>query len=444
MNSPVIIIPIETSARELLYKQILCTKLANQGFTCYLGSKSQVTPLLSRGRNYIYLDKGYHKGVSESLYATIRSNGGNIVSLDEEGGIDFGDNSTLLGRYSPQLFEASSIVFLWGKKQREIVKSHILDPRRVKITGHPRFELLKPEHNALYRNESDRIVSKYGDFILFNTNMGFGNNIKGDKFVIKNYGKRFKNIEQIVAFDKQKIKAIESAVLAVAEQYPEMTIIIRPHPEEDMDPYIQAFGQYKKIKVIFKGSAVPWLLAAKAMIHPDCTTAVESLFIGSKSLSILPEDHPKDLVTHIPLEASSAHTSIESLLKELKTMLQERREINWEDHPFAEAYFSVSLKTLETIVHSLKELGLTLQSTGFNIDSIFLRDRLRLEIGILRRRFKGGPAAKLIKNKLTGLNRGAIRSNQRIIDNFLDVKDTSLSQLTAELVRYNAFTGDKG
>jgi surface carbohydrate biosynthesis protein len=444
MNSPVIIIPIETSARELLYKQILCTMLSTQGFTCYLGSKSQIAPLLTRIKGYIYFDKGYHKGTSEALYNTIGSNGGYIVSLDEEGGIDFGNNSTLLGRYSSLLFEASNMVFLWGHRQREIVNAHISDSNKVKVTGHPRFELLKPEHHALYRKEVDRIVTKYGDFILFNTNMGFGNNIKGDAFVIENYGKRFNNIDQIVAFDKQKIKAIISVVIAVAKQHPEMMIIVRPHPEEDIDPYIQAFARYEKIKVIFKGSAVPWLMAAKAMIHPDCTTAVESLFIGAKPLSFLPEGHPKDLVTHIPLEASSVHTRIESLLLELKSLLQERQEIIWEDHPFAEAYFSISQKTLESIVRLLKEFSQTIHSNGSPKNDLSILDRLRMEIRILRRKIDMNPAAKLIQNKLTGLNRGSVMNNQRIIEDVMGANDTSFSQLTSELVRYNAVARGQG
>ena len=105
----------------MIYKTYLSHYLAINGHRCYLGSKSDISYLIRKLKNYIYLDKGYHKGVSEKIYNTIKDNNGTIVNLDEEGAVDFNDNSTLFGRYSPELFNHVDYVFFWGIYQYEII-----------------------------------------------------------------------------------------------------------------------------------------------------------------------------------------------------------------------------------------------------------------------------------------------------------------------------------
>ncbi len=204
-------------------------------------------------KNYIYLDKGYHRGVSEKLYEVVRQNKGFIVNIDEEGGVDYSDGSTLMGRYSETLFNNANLSFLWGRKQFDLVKNNMTKENQVIVSGHPRFELLKPEFHFLYQVEVDSIKKRFNNFILINTNMGFGNNIRGDDFVKSNYGGRFKNIDQIIAFDKKKLEAYRSLILELSQQL-NKTIILRPHPEEDHSFYIDAFKNRNNIH----GTTDPW------------------------------------------------------------------------------------------------------------------------------------------------------------------------------------------
>ena len=53
------------------------------------------------------MDKGYHAGVSEFMYSKIKKNNGIIINLDEEGAVDFSDNSTLKQRYSKKLLKGA-------------------------------------------------------------------------------------------------------------------------------------------------------------------------------------------------------------------------------------------------------------------------------------------------------------------------------------------------
>lgn len=349
-----ILIPIETSSRELLYKVYLCNLLSNNGFNCYLGSKSNIFHLAEYLKNYIYLDKGYHADVSESLYEKIRENMGVIVNLDEEGAVDFSDNSTLKERYAPKLFEYTCTVFLWGVKQYDLIKNNTGAERKTLITGHPRFELLKPEFHYLYRQDVEKITQKHGNFILINTNMGFGNNIKGDDFVIENYGNRFRNIRNIVSFDKIKVNAFVELIIELSSTL-DKKIILRPHPEEDLSLYVNAFKGIDNIKVIYSGSVVPWLLAADDIIHPDCTTAVECLFLGKLPISYMPENHPKDIVTKVPLEVSMVFNKISQVVEYLSNN-QSHVNHKHKRHQVLEDYFSYNQPTTQLIIDKLKEI----------------------------------------------------------------------------------------
>jgi len=385
-----ILIPVETTSRELLYKIYLCHHLALKGFQCYLGRKSYINYLIKNLKGYIYIDKGYHKNVSETIYTHVKNKNGIIINIDEEGGIDFNDGSTIIHRYTKTLFDNAYLTFMWGNQQYELVKKNMNKENKVVVTGHPRFELLKPEFHYLYEDEVNKIIIKYNDFILINTNMSFGNNIRGDKFVKANYGSRFKKVDQIIEFDKLKLDAYQSLIQNLSYQL-DKTIIIRPHPEEDHSFYLDAFNDTGNIHVVYEGSVIPWILAADLMIHPDCTTGIESLFLGKKSLSFLPEDYPEDLITFLPLEASECFTSESELISFINNKMDSIKRVDLKNYSFAENVFSMSKSTTELIVgeinkikkgHYLKERkGLTLSKHTHlglkNLRSIvFKSDRL--------------------------------------------------------------------
>jgi surface carbohydrate biosynthesis protein len=392
-----ILIPIETSSRELLYKVYLCRLLAENGFKCYLGRKSQINYLMNCLSDYIYLDKGYHCGESDLLYKIIKKNNGLIVSLDEEGGVDFADNSTLLSRYAKQFFSAVDFTFLWGFKQHDLIKSNLMDLSKVEITGHPRFEMLKPEYHYLYKNEVEKIKKDHGNFLLINTNMGFGNNINGDDFVSRNYGGRFKKIDQIISFDKEKLDCYIHLIKELSHNC-NLNIVVRPHPEENQSVYQKAFGHIKNIKITNSGSVIPWLLAAQQMIHPDCTTAIESLFLGKQAYSFLPKNYPKNLVTHLPISSSAVFTDVDRLIDSIKNQQTEKTADNYD---FVNSYFSIESQSFKIIVSRLVSIK---KIRNKNCNSIFWRDWLWLRLKSLRSEFFPAEGQKLINNKLKGFN----------------------------------------
>jgi surface carbohydrate biosynthesis protein len=422
-----VIIPIEIAARELLSKVYLCHHLASRGLRCYLGSKHQISVLTEKLSNYIYLDKGYHKNISESIYAQIKKNNGLIVSLDEEGAVDYPDGSTLQSRYSKSLFENADLVFMWGSAQLDLIKNNAGANQKVKITGHPRFEMLKPEFNYLYQEDVHEIRNRFGDFILINTNMGFGNNIRGDAFVESNYGGRFRSIRDNIAFDKEKLRAYRQLITELSKNISK-SIVIRPHPEEDRYYYNDVSKKYKNIHVVHEGPVIPWLLAAGTLIHPDCTTAIEALFLGKKPISYLPHDYPKNLVTHLPLQASSNFTSKAKLISFLKEREASQEQVYLKDYPFAEEYFSISNSSTEVIAEEIMKISKVLQNKKTSLLSF--NELLQLKLISLKSRIpRWSKSFDLAKNKLGGVK-------EKIVYNIHEKINKNISG-----VKYQAITG---
>ena len=284
---------------------------------------------------------------------------------------------------------------------KRVDENKMLKESKFLVSGHPRFELLKPRFHSIYNEEVRKIKKKFNNFILINTNMSFGNNIKGDDFVLSNYGGRFKNIDHIVDFDKKKLDAFKSLIIRISKL--NRNIVIRPHPEEDISFYINSFINHKNVNVVYEGSVVPWLLCSNIMIHPDCTTALEYLFIGKNPISYLPKGYNVGLVTKLPLKSSLCFTNEDEVIEYIKNSDSLDNKVDINNYPLIEKYFSYSKPSTKLIVGQINNLSKNIKHVDFislqlNQKFYLLLKSIRASIVINR------ASSKLIKNKLKGLS----------------------------------------
>nr|MBC8146779.1 hypothetical protein [Bacteroidota bacterium] len=174
-----LLFPIETGNRETISKLFIACKFAEKGYVSYIGTKIHIFNIIKYLKQPVYFDKGYHQGVSERIHNKIKEQNGIIVSLDEEIGVDLNDFSTLSKRFPEKAIKIFDLIFLWGTKQDKYLRErrNNYNPKKVFVTGHPRFELLRDKYQSLYSSMVEDIKSKYGKYILINTNFGFGNNL---------------------------------------------------------------------------------------------------------------------------------------------------------------------------------------------------------------------------------------------------------------------------
>jgi surface carbohydrate biosynthesis protein len=74
-----------------------------------------------------------------------------------------------------------------------------------------------------------------------------------------------------------------------ARENPDLKFVVRPHPGENMGVWKEAFRENANVNVIREGASIPWLMAAKAIIHNGCTTAVEAGIIDHTPITYCPE-----------------------------------------------------------------------------------------------------------------------------------------------------------
>jgi len=300
-------------------------------------------------------------------------------------------------------------IFLWGVHQQNLLKKNITNKSQISVSGHPRFELLNKKYSYLYKSNVESIKKQHNNFILINTNMGFGNNIRGDEFVKTNYLSRIPNISKVIEFDKLKRDTIIELSIMLSKHH---NIIIRPHPEEDEVYYKNIFAKYDNINIDKSGSVIPWIIASDIMIHPDCTTSIESLLLGKKAISILPNNYNPDLVTQLPLKVSWEYDTVGEVVSFINNKLYIDNIINYDDYSFLEEYFSISKKSSELIVDKICE---------------FKDDRSKVNNPTISKYYyaiknKIKKKSKLINDKLQGFQYEKLLSIQKTFNNSKKVK----------------------
>ena len=66
----------------------------------------------------------------------------------------------------------------------------------------------------------------------------------------------------------------------IAEAFPDMRIVVRPHPVEKHAAWEEIAARHDNVELAQEGNVLPWLLAARALIHNGCTTGVEAYGLG--------------------------------------------------------------------------------------------------------------------------------------------------------------------
>jgi hypothetical protein len=85
---------------------------------------------------------------------------------------------------------------------------------------------------------------------------------------------------------KQKIfEDFQKLIPALEDDFPACTIVVRPHPAENPRIYHQIAETCRRVRVTNEGNVVPWLMAAKALIHNGCTTGVEAYALDVAAIS---------------------------------------------------------------------------------------------------------------------------------------------------------------
>lgn len=294
-----LIIPVESQIREFDAKLLLACVAARRNFPVVIGRLKTLNARLSSFPRSIYLAKG----IAPEFIPTFRilqGLGHAITGWDEEALVHLPPEIYFTKRMSPEAGQYVSNLFAWGRENAALWQSSPhYSGTPIHVTGNPRLDLLRPEMRSYFMNDTKERRRIYGDFFLINTNFSMVNSNRslftsqvgaGHERLLgpAAAGMTWEFAERLERHKLDVFQRFQDMIPKLARAFPKINIVIRPHPSENPLIYHRISADCEHVHVAIEDNVTPWLLAAKAMIHNGCTTAVEASLLGVPSVSFGP------------------------------------------------------------------------------------------------------------------------------------------------------------
>jgi surface carbohydrate biosynthesis protein len=294
-----IYLPIEVQHREFTSKLLFACVAAERGYNVVIGERSRMRSLIETLPNGVFVEKSL--GATSTHFDEMKSyrDAGHLVVISDEESpsiysipdawVDF--------RISENVLDQVNFFFSWGKEQENIIRKQLsLGESKFRTTGSHRVDVWQKPACLLHQHKADKIIKKYGKYILFPSNFAYKLDPRGyhyhfDKARARggyDTPKRAKYYWDSVINRDEVYDAIRDNLQSVVDAFPEYKLIIRPHPNESVDLWKAFIGDIENTEVVYEGEVSPWLLGSSAMFHNGCTTALEYRMMGRQPVSFRP------------------------------------------------------------------------------------------------------------------------------------------------------------
>jgi surface carbohydrate biosynthesis protein len=327
-----LILPIETKVRELDGKLLLAAIAAERGWGVIIGYKNTIVEDTENIIGIVLEKDGYT--LNKRIHRFLDS-GKLVCALDEEGLVYLNSHDYYRRRLNEENLNNISAYLLWGNVQKRDVLEYVPSiEEKLILTGNPRFDLLRPELRNYYKSESVKLIEKFGDFILVNTNFADSNHYLGTDWVIESHRKSdFITTDQeedqelaFIQYQEKILNAFKSMVIEVSTRYPNHNIILRPHPSENHDYWNSVAEDHSNLHIIHEGDVNAWILAARMVLHNSCMTGIQAFLLDKPVVSYMPvqSDH---FDYYLPNALSLKKTSLGELLFTIDEYLNQSNHI---------------------------------------------------------------------------------------------------------------------
>ena len=231
--------------------------------------------------------------------------GHKIAILDEEAFIPLDKESFISHRVKGEVLEEIELYFCWGKNHKKLVTpiiNEINSHLNIKVTGHPRMDLLKKDFRKLQKNSN---------LILINTMFGSYNYKFGRNKFIENL-KRLKVITNkekekyflnLIAHEEKLFNEYVNLLKKLSKKFKNYHFIIRPHPTENIQTWEKIFYNYKNIEIKQENTVNHWIEKSLLVIHTNCTTGIETFLMDKIPIAFIPIEN-KNYEVKLPNQLS--------------------------------------------------------------------------------------------------------------------------------------------
>nr|WP_298686122.1 surface carbohydrate biosynthesis protein [uncultured Dongia sp.] len=291
---------MEIASRELDSRLLIAVLAMKRGFEVVLGQKWLIERNIEAMPAGFYLSKTLTQRDARVM-TKARKCGYLMAAIEEElPGIVAAPDE--LRWVSEEAVATTDLIFVSGSHNTSSMRVRFPKAAsHIRAVLNPRWDMLRPQLRDCYSDQAAEIRKKYGPFILINSNLGLTNSEKGtaDELIRDQVrlGKLSMDNRSHVEFINQG-KTMEAAnrvalhelMRRLPERYPQYRIVLRPHPSERLDTWINELAGNDRVSVVRDGAAAPWILAAEMLLHTNCTTGVEAIGLDKPAICLVTID----------------------------------------------------------------------------------------------------------------------------------------------------------
>jgi surface carbohydrate biosynthesis protein len=208
---------------------------------------------------------------------------------------------------------------LWGSSQKTtLLEEGVISESIAKVTGCPRYDFCAPPwRHMLERRESRPYVLINTSFPTVNPQFSAGKGAEIAAMVAAGFSAEF--AAEYIDAARRALTGMVGLLEELAVKFPDKLFVLRPHPFELPEGY-QSLRRFPNLEIRQEGTSLEWVAHADALIHLNCSTAVEASMLGVPTLSPMWLDATP---LHVPLasDLSRHFNSLQELAEGLSLAL---------------------------------------------------------------------------------------------------------------------------
>ena len=329
--APVLYLPIEALAHEFDSRLLLSCLAVESGMTVIIGQKQLMLHNIPWMRPGIILFNTLTTGDAGEMRLA-RDNGYRIAAIDEEAPGFIAKNEGLHW-VSREAVDASDVVFAVGSEHRDFLAERFpCDDDKYVVAGNPRWDLLRPEFLHRYDDEVKRIQREHGRFFLISTNLDLTNSDQGSLETVIRKLENAQRLDRRRQADRYYIG--EHLILEVGSQngfhallrmlpkrFPHHRFIVRPRATENASAWERIALDTPQVIVANRGSIIPWIIAADALVHTYSATGVEAFALGKPAISFRPT-YSHILENYLSSQVNTIASTPEQVMAQLQRIVE--------------------------------------------------------------------------------------------------------------------------
>ena len=432
-----VILPIETISRELDGRLLLSALFGKKHHRIFLAHSSLANRIVSRLKSGgLYIGKHIMAPTAKdpSVYFKAKENKFTVVQSAEEGAVFMGQpkdwSLDLDFQLDPTVLSKEDYVATWGKWQRGYyLQKGAPNPDHVCVTGHPRFELCKSNYAGIYAKEAGLLREKFGRYVLLNANFSCVTHNLGLSQVFssglyyhpEDPELRHRFVEQW-AYQMQVVQEFVRLVHRFVDKFPEISMIVRPHPDDSLDFFKNVFKGLRNVHILREGTVFPWILGSELLIHDGCTTAIEAFLAEKPVMSFTPVRSDREIF--LPnCVGERVFSQDEALFKIAKHLKEPARSTNPLPDLAYDLFFNLKHDSMEFFLEVLLEADENSPRSHLSIMDILLEEKKALFIEntkkivrpLFRERYLAATATKIL---FPGFNKDYVKKRLSQISKF--------------------------